>query len=374
MAFLVCHMAKHGSGAVGGLQSHVERERESKSNPDIDYNRTDDNYSLVECDNYRKAIQGNISELKLDRAVRKDAVLTCSFVVTSSQDFFKDKSPEETKAFFTETVEFFKDRYGAQNVISAKVHMDEATPHLHLLLTPIKDGKLSAKTMFDRVELRGLQTDLHASVGLQRGLERGKEGSSKGHLSENRYKAEKAIEAARAAEQKLAALTPKLLKAEEVERLQGKKTLIGNALKNVSYTDFVSLKETAAHVEEVAGAVAAANRRVDLAERAADSARKELQAERVNIAQERQTLEQERSVVAKAMQETPAKALLQRNQELSAENYTLKGTVQAIASLFKYSGNAIKAALSNDKPALDKIARIETAVEQDKSRSRTIER
>ena len=169
MAFLVCHMQKHGAGAVQSIQLHNDRSRESKSNPDIDYSKSQQNYDLVKCDTtYKQAIKANISELDLKKTVRKDAVLACSFVITSSQDFFKGKSPEEQKAFFADTVQFFQERYGEKNVFSATVHMDEATPHMHLLITPIRDNKLSAKAIFDKRDfsLRSLQTDLHAFVGV----------------------------------------------------------------------------------------------------------------------------------------------------------------------------------------------------------------
>ena len=60
-----------------GIQSHNRRERESHSNPDIDYDRSAANYELHEAaaSNYAEAIQNRIDELLLVKAVRKDAVL-----------------------------------------------------------------------------------------------------------------------------------------------------------------------------------------------------------------------------------------------------------------------------------------------------------
>lgn len=348
MAFLVCHMQKLGSGALGGIQSHNNREKESKTNPDIDYSKSENNYSLVECENYRKAIKANIDDLKLEKAVRKDAVLACSFVITSSQDFFKNQSPEDTKAFFADTVKFFQERYGEKNVIAAQVHLDETTPHMHLLLTPIRDGKLSAKAIFDRKELQGLQTELHALVGHSRGLSRGKPGSDRAHLSENRFKAEKALEAAHAAEQKLAELTPKILTAAEVGKLRGKKTLFGG-LKGVSYTEFESLKATAGRVDQAERRAAAADRRADLAEKKAADIKTESLQDYAKIEQEREKLGRERAAVEAAKEKTPDKLLMKRNKELREENEQLKTYLfhfrQAVREMVKELPGEIKKTL-----------------------------
>ena len=49
MSLLVLHMDKFKKDAIRGIQSHNRRERESHSNPDIDYSRSVGNYDL--CDN-----------------------------------------------------------------------------------------------------------------------------------------------------------------------------------------------------------------------------------------------------------------------------------------------------------------------------------
>ena len=121
----------------------------------------------------------------------------CSFVVGSDREFFKSLSVREQAKFFADCTWFFADRYGEGNIISAVVHMDETTPHLHLNLIPIADGRLCAKTLFDRKELQSLQTDLYEAVGMKWNLQRGKEGSQAKHLSTAEYKAKKIVEQAR---------------------------------------------------------------------------------------------------------------------------------------------------------------------------------
>ena len=120
----------------------------------------------------------------------------CSFVVGSDREFFGKLSPREQQQFFVDCVRFFAEKYGEENIISAIVHMDETTPHLHLNLVPIADGRLSAKTLFGRKELQSLQTDFHSAVGKKWNLQRGREGSQAKHLSTAEFKAKKIVEQA----------------------------------------------------------------------------------------------------------------------------------------------------------------------------------
>ena len=72
MSYLVLHMDKFKKEAIRGIQSHNRRERESHSNPDIDYDRSAANYELHEAasSNYAEAIQNRIDDLLLVKAVR----------------------------------------------------------------------------------------------------------------------------------------------------------------------------------------------------------------------------------------------------------------------------------------------------------------
>ena len=198
MGFAVVHMMKIKSGAVGGIQSHNNREHEPKTNPDVDMSRSKDNYDLVPCDNYRRAIKEKLSDLvESGRAVRKDAVVVCNFIVTSDSDTMEALGADRQRAFFEDAVKWFSDRYGADRVLNATVHMDENTPHLHIGVMPItQDGRLSAKAIFTKTELKAIQTEFARDVGALYGLERGVEGSERTHLSEARFKEEKALQMA----------------------------------------------------------------------------------------------------------------------------------------------------------------------------------
>ena len=195
MSFLVLHMDKFKKEAVRGIQSHNERERESHSNPDIDYERSTRNYELQDHspENYAEAIQNRIDDLLLVKAVRKDAVHMCGLIVSSDSAFFEQLSPYHTKRFFEESKKFLAEFVGAENVISAKVHMDEKTPHMHFLHVPVtEDGRLNANKIYTRESLKKLQTEFPAYLqsrgfDLQRGVEQ-EPGAAKKHLNTREFK------------------------------------------------------------------------------------------------------------------------------------------------------------------------------------------
>ena len=198
VGYAVVHMMKIKSGAVGGIQSHNNREHEPKTNPDVDMSRSEDNYDLIPCDNYKRSIKEKLSNLvESSRAVRKDAVVVCNFIVTSDNETMNALGADRQREFFQDSVKWFSDRYGADRVLNATVHMDETTPHLHIGVMPItQDGRLSAKAIFTKTEMKAIQTEFARDVGEKYGLERGVEGSERTHLSEARFKEKKALEMA----------------------------------------------------------------------------------------------------------------------------------------------------------------------------------
>lgn len=198
VGYAVVHMMKIKSGAVGGIQSHNNREHEPKTNPDVDMSRSEDNYDLISCDNYKRSIKEKLSNLvESSRGVRKDAVVVCNFIVTSDNETMNALGADRQREFFQDSVKWFSDRYGADRVLNATVHMDETTPHLHIGVMPItQDGRLSAKAIFTKTEMKAIQTEFARDVGEKYGLERGVEGSERTHLSEARFKEQKALEMA----------------------------------------------------------------------------------------------------------------------------------------------------------------------------------
>lgn len=200
MSYIVLHMDKFKKEAVRGIQSHNNRERESHSNPDIDYERSGHNYDLHQpaIGNYAEAIQNRIDDLLLVKAVRKDAVHMCGLIVSSDSAFFEKLPPEETRRFFEESKTFLVNFAGSENVVSAMVHMDEKTPHMHFLHVPVtSDGRLNANKIYTRESLKKLQTELPAYLqsrgfDLQRGVEQ-VPGAAKKHLNTREFKQQQAL-------------------------------------------------------------------------------------------------------------------------------------------------------------------------------------
>ena len=194
-------MEKYKRDNIVGIERENERDENYKStrNPQIDKARTHRNYHTLPYEKkYLAFIDERIKELAPKRKIKDDAVLITSFILGSDKEFFDGISPKTQKQFFNDCTEFFAERYGKENVVSAVVHLDESTPHLHFNLTPVTGGRLCAKELFDRTALRELQTDFYEIVGKKYGLKRGKEGSTAKHLDTVAFKTKKMTEAAEA--------------------------------------------------------------------------------------------------------------------------------------------------------------------------------
>lgn len=193
-------MEKYHKQDVAPIEKENERdENYEASNPQIDSERTRNNYRFTPYfgKTYTEFINGRIKELGL--SPRKDAVVMNSFVLGSDKTFFDGLVKIEQYNFFSDCYKFFAERYGEENIIAAVVHNDESTPHMHFNLMPITpDGRLCSKQLFDKPQLQQLQMDFYEAVGKRWGLQRGKEGSQKKHLSTAEFKAKKIIEQAEA--------------------------------------------------------------------------------------------------------------------------------------------------------------------------------
>ena len=194
-------MEKYKRADIVGIERENERDENYKSarNPQIDKSKTCLNYHTMPYEKkYLSFIDERIKQLALKRKIKDDAVFVTSFILGSDKEFFDGLTAEQQARFFADCTDFFSDRYGKENVVSAVVHLDESTPHLHFNLMPVTDGRLCAKVLFDRTALRDLQTNFYEAVGKKYGLERGKEGSMAKHLDTVAYKTKMMTEAAEA--------------------------------------------------------------------------------------------------------------------------------------------------------------------------------
>lgn len=157
----VLHTIKLKSKDIKGMNIHNERKFEKSSNLDIDRDLSRLNYELHDRDDsisYEKQVKSIISEKYVGRKLRDNTTYAVSIVISSGKEFFEGMSQEKEKEFFQANYDLIAEKYGKENIVSAKVHKDEKTPHMHLILVPFtKDNRLSAKELFDRNNLRELQ-------------------------------------------------------------------------------------------------------------------------------------------------------------------------------------------------------------------------
>ncbi len=142
----ILRFAKYKGPEIGQIEAHNERAKESyASNPDIDTNRSKLNYNLLTPPpKYRAEAERQIREAGC--RTRKDSVRLVETLITASPEFFQGKSQKEIRGYFERALEFMKVKQDPNTFVSAVVHMDEKTPHMHLCFVPItSDGRLSAK-------------------------------------------------------------------------------------------------------------------------------------------------------------------------------------------------------------------------------------
>lgn len=253
MSYCVARMEKMKSDNLVGIGNHNQRRFSNHSNKDIDVSKSHLNYDILDkVKSYKTDIEGYINANKSSkRAVRKDAVLVCEWIITSDSDFFESMSPADTREYFQTAIDFFAERYGSKNLMYAQVHLDERTPHMHLGIVPFdKDNKLTAKTMFDRDALQDIQNELPRYMN-ERGfkVERGRAGSEAKHLTVQEYKdvqkeIKKQSEVLDGVKKELESVKNVTRTKDFLDELdsKSKKTLLGNDVK-ISQEDYQELKE-----------------------------------------------------------------------------------------------------------------------------------
>ncbi len=181
--YAILRFAKYKGPEIGRIEAHDERTKETyASNPDVDTSRSRLNFHLVKPQrSYRAEAEKQIAEAGC--RTRKDSVRVVETLITASPEFFQGKNPKEVKAFFEHALDFIKSKQSPETFLSAVVHMDEKTPHMHLSFVPItEDGRLSAKDILgNRKNLTKWQDDFWKfMVKKYPDLERGESASETG--------------------------------------------------------------------------------------------------------------------------------------------------------------------------------------------------
>ncbi len=110
MSYAVCRMQKVKSAGLKGMQFHNQRERKSRTNDDIDHERTRENYDLKNDKNidYNERVKEIIESQKTGtRKTRKDAVLVNELLVTSDRDFLSNWIQENKNDFLRKVINYF---------------------------------------------------------------------------------------------------------------------------------------------------------------------------------------------------------------------------------------------------------------------------
>lgn len=181
--YAILRFEKHKGNPAKPLEAHHERQKEKyASNPDIDAERSKYNFHIVKPEGrYYHFIQKRIEQAGC--RTRKDSTRFVDTLITASPEFFQGKTPKEVHGYFKRAAEFIIDQVGRENIISAVVHMDEKTPHMHLTFVPLtEDNRLCAKEILgNRASLTKWQDDFFAHmVEKYPDLERGESASVTG--------------------------------------------------------------------------------------------------------------------------------------------------------------------------------------------------
>lgn len=144
--YAIFRLIKHKAPVISKMEAHHERLKKNyASNPNIDPERTPQNFHLIQPGGRYRAIANRQIE-EAGCRTRKDSVLLMEALVTASPEYLAGKSEQELRRYFERAVEFMKTKQEPSTFVSAVVHMDEANPHMHLLFVPLtQEKRLSAK-------------------------------------------------------------------------------------------------------------------------------------------------------------------------------------------------------------------------------------
>ena len=140
MSYAIIRNAKYKRENLKGIFRHNERRNKNYSNKNIDKELSYLNYSIKECKHtYEKEFDRIRKEYNLKGQIKTVSNIICEYIITSDKTFFDIIGEDETKRYFETAYKFVCEykNLGEQYILSAKVHMDEETPHMHLVFIPV---------------------------------------------------------------------------------------------------------------------------------------------------------------------------------------------------------------------------------------------
>lgn len=168
--FYVMRIEKRKRQDVSGIQRENNRTA-AEYNNQVNRERSGLNLQLIQSDNWMQDIKAEIE--RAGARTRSNSVIALDTLYTASPTFFEGKTQKQTEDFFRDCLQFHQRQFG--HIISAVIHYDETTPHLHVVSVPLTaDGRLSAREIVgNKQNLSRLQDEFFEQVGRGYGLERG---------------------------------------------------------------------------------------------------------------------------------------------------------------------------------------------------------
>lgn len=204
MSYAIIRNTKYKRENLKGIFRHNERRNKNYSNDNIDKEKSYLNYSLKSPQySYEKEFDRIREKYNLKGQIKKVSNIACEYIITSDHDFFERIGEEETKKYFETAYQFVVEykNLGEQYILSAKVHIDEQSPHMHLIFLPVvhtKDKKgndidklacsefWKAKDSYRQLQDAFYKYMVENGFDLQRGLP--KEETNRKHYSVEEYK------------------------------------------------------------------------------------------------------------------------------------------------------------------------------------------
>lgn len=151
-------------------QAGAHQHRHHKHTPNADPTRQHLNVVLVGTDNMARDVQNRLDDLTT--SPRRNAVLCMDGLITLSPEalYKADGTPDNAalETFVDTTLEWLRERFG-QNLVSAILHLDESSPHMHITIVPLDekpDGRrvLNARDLFNKSNLSQLQREYNEAM------------------------------------------------------------------------------------------------------------------------------------------------------------------------------------------------------------------
>ena len=201
MSYAIIRNEKYKRENLKGIYRHNERRNKNYSNKNIDTSKSHLNYSIKEPTySYEKEFDKIREKYNLKGQVKTVSNIVCEYIITSDKEFFESIGENETKRYFETAYKFVCEykNLSEQYILSAKVHLDEETPHLHLAFIPVVHTTDKKGNAIDKIACSEFWKAKDSYIQLQNAfysyitengfdLERGKS-SSREHLSVKDYK------------------------------------------------------------------------------------------------------------------------------------------------------------------------------------------